>query len=92
MTKKRIDLKMLISETFEIDIGKINIDSSAENIDKWDSLSHVRLIVKLEEYLPVKLDAKTASRIITVRKILKLLNDYNIFPKSNEFLEVFKDL
>ena len=42
-------VKKVISEVFNIDIELINNESSPDNIESWDSLKHMNLIVALEE-------------------------------------------
>ena len=38
-----------MSKVFKISLDSINEDSSPDNIESWDSLNHMNLIVVLEE-------------------------------------------
>ncbi len=47
-------VKKVISEVFNIDIELINNESSPDNIESWDSLKHMNLIVALEEEFEIE--------------------------------------
>jgi acyl carrier protein len=81
---KTLDLKQILSETFKIKKEDITIDTDVNNTRKWDSLAHVNLIVNLEEKLNIKLDAKTASRLISVKEIVRLIKKYGFSPVSDD--------
>ena len=42
-------IKNVMSAIFNVDINDINEESSPDNIDNWDSMAHMNLIVGLEE-------------------------------------------
>ena len=42
-------LKKLMADLFEIKEDEITDESSMDNIENWDSLSHLRLIASIEE-------------------------------------------
>ena len=46
-------MKTIINETFDIDFD-IQAQTSAEDIDEWDSISHIELITKMEEHFGVR--------------------------------------
>ena len=46
-------MKTIINETFDIDFD-IQAQTSAEDIDEWDSISHSELITKMEENFGVR--------------------------------------
>ena len=45
--KKKI--KETIANILELDIDRLNDESSPETIEKWDSLKHMNIIIALEE-------------------------------------------
>jgi acyl carrier protein len=47
-------VKKVICEVFNIDIELINNESSPDNIENWDSLKHMNLIVALEEEFEIE--------------------------------------
>ena len=46
-------MKSIINETFDIDFD-VEMQTSAEDIDEWDSISHIELITKMEEHFGVR--------------------------------------
>ena len=42
-------IKLIMSKVFKISLDSIKEDSSPDNIESWDSLNHMNLIVVLEE-------------------------------------------
>lgn len=57
--KKEEILKQLTNifrEAFKNDTLKIQLSNTANDIENWDSLSHVILISKIEEHFKIKFD------------------------------------
>ena len=44
----KAELIILIEEAIEVDSGTINVDSTSENIDEWDSLGHLNFLIALD--------------------------------------------
>lgn len=65
-------LKRVISNVLGVSIEEINDDSSPNSLDKWDSLSHVRLVMAIEEEFRVKLTPKD-----TAYHVAHLCADYS---------------
>ena len=51
----------VIAETFGVDAGGIGRDTTADDVDGWDSLAHTILMMRLERALGLKIDEATAS-------------------------------
>ena len=49
-------IKKVMSDVFNIDVSLINNESSPDNIENWDSLKHMNLIVALEEEFEIEFD------------------------------------
>lgn len=64
----------LLEDMFELEEGDLNADMSLEDIDEYDSMSKLSLIVLMEDEFGVKLDAATIKGFETVGDILKLMN------------------
>ena len=47
-------IKNIMAAVFEISVDEINDESSPDNIESWDSLKHMNLIVALEEEFGVQ--------------------------------------
>jgi acyl carrier protein len=47
-------VKSTMADVFDIDDTGITLDTSAKDIEEWDSLSHIRLIVAVERKFKIK--------------------------------------
>jgi acyl carrier protein len=48
-------IRAIMSDVFDIDVDEpITADTTANDIEEWDSLSHIRLIVAIERRFKVK--------------------------------------
>jgi acyl carrier protein len=48
-------LKDIFAIIFEVDVSAINNDSSPDNIESWDSMNHMNLILAIEEEFQLKI-------------------------------------
>jgi len=63
-------LFIIMSEVFGVDVDKISVDSSSENIKNWDSLKHMNLIITLEEEFNITFEEDDIPEMQNVKKIL----------------------
>ena len=68
----------IISETLKEPVSKISIKSKSCDFVKWDSLSQVTMMIKLEKFFKKKINTSRISELDSVKKIV----DY--FEKSNK--------
>ena len=66
-------LKQVVSDILEVDIDDINENSSPDNIEKWDSLSHIRLVMAIEVEFNVKLTPDDMMDMLSVKLIKMIL-------------------
>ena len=64
-----IILKKIISENTDINPDDINIDSCAKDFVRWDSISHVKIMVAIEKKFKKKINTSKMSELDSVRKI-----------------------
>ena len=68
-------LKQVISNVLGVPIDKINDNSSPDSIDKWDSLSHLNLVMAIEAEFGVTLTPEDAMDMLSVKLIRMILVD-----------------
>ena len=68
-------LKQVVSDILEVDIDDINENSSPDNIEKWDSLSHIRLVMAIEVEFNVKLTPDDMMDMLSVKLIKMILTE-----------------
>ncbi len=66
-------IKKIISETIQEPESKINIDSKSCDFPKWDSLSQVTMMIKIEKLIKKKINTSKISELNSVKKIIKYL-------------------
>ena len=68
-------LEQVFREVFDDETIVITDDTSAEDIDAWDSLTHVELIVAVEEEFEMKLSAREIVRLKNVGEFISLIHE-----------------
>jgi acyl carrier protein len=70
-----IKLKEVISNVLGVPIDAINDNSSPDSIDKWDSLSHLNLVMAIEVEFDVELTPEDSMDMLSVKLIRMILSD-----------------
>lgn len=68
-------IKKILSIVFEIDESQISDLSSPENVENWDSLGHLNLIVALEDEFEVKFTDDEISEMLNFKLIEVILKE-----------------
>jgi acyl carrier protein len=68
-------IKQVMSAVFEIPIESINNDASSDNIENWDSLRHLNLILALEEEFGVSIPDEEVGNLVNYKLIELVIND-----------------
>ena len=68
-------IKNVMSAIFNIDVNEINQDSSPDNIDNWDSMAHMNLIVGLEEEFNLEFDETEVSEMMNLKLICLIVSE-----------------
>jgi acyl carrier protein len=67
------ELISIMSEVFETNLKEFDGDIKQENIENWDSLSHLTLVVELEEFFSVSFEPDEISEMNSIQKIQNIL-------------------
>jgi acyl carrier protein len=70
-----MQLKNVISNVLGASIDEIDDNSSPDSLDKWDSLSHLNLVMAIEAEFEVELTPEDAMDMISVKLIRMILED-----------------
>ena len=68
-------IKEVMSVVFEIPLESISDDSSYDNIENWDSLRHLNLILALEEEFGVSIPDEEVGNLVNYKLIELVIND-----------------
>lgn len=75
MSKKLYDI---VSKVFNVNLDRINDDSSPENLEEWDSFNFYVLLDEIENEFNVKFDLDETLEIKKIGDIKKLFVKYGI--------------
>lgn len=64
----------IMSEVFELDVVDFPTEINQDNIDNWDSMRHLNLIVELEDVFDKSFEPEEIAEMLTLDKILYYLN------------------
>jgi acyl carrier protein len=67
-------IKKVMSNVLNVDVSLINNESSPDNIENWDSLKHMNLIIALEEEFEIEFDDDEIVDSMSYATILNILN------------------
>ncbi len=71
-------LKTIMAEILSLAPDEITEESSMENIENWDSLSHLHLISKLEETFKIKIEPEEILNLTSFSAIKILLQKKDV--------------
>jgi len=63
----------IMSKVMDVPVNEINLSTSPENLEKWDSFQHMNLILALEEELNVKFSDDEIVHMASVKAIVDSL-------------------
>lgn len=70
-------VREILAQTFRVKLDDITEDTTIENIDTWDSLTHMELVANLEEGLGIEFDGDEIADMLSVKSIEKIVSEKN---------------
>ena len=71
------DLFKIIAKVFGLMDNSINMSTSKENLENWDSLNHILLIVEIEKKFDIKFKVGEIGELNSVKKIFERILYYS---------------
>jgi len=73
----RIELKIqeLMGTVFESPVDGITFESSQDNLDNWDSLKHLDLVISIEEEFDVEFPIEEIGNLVSFKLISVILKE-----------------
>lgn len=68
-----------VSLVMEVPLEKLNKESSPDNVENWDSLKHMNLILALEEEFDVTFSDEEIVELLSVEIIVEVLKEKGRF-------------
>ena len=71
----QFDGKKILADVLNIDISQILDNVKIGELEEWDSLGHMRLVLKIEKYLNRSITTEEIMDIIDIKSIESILNN-----------------
>lgn len=71
-------VKNIIATTFNIDENKITSKTSSDEVEEWDSLGHIRLILQLESEFNIKFNSTIIPKLTSIQAIISEMNKISL--------------
>lgn len=70
MSDQRLDeIRQLVADTFGLELASVTEETGPENVESWDSMSHLNLMLGLESQFGISIDPEEIPTLVTVRAI-----------------------
>ncbi len=63
----------VIATSFNLDESKIKLSDTKKDIESWDSIGHLHLIMNIESEFGIKLNTEDVIKIDSVEKCIKVV-------------------
>lgn len=67
-------IQQVMAEIFEVPAESITKDSNQDNIEGWDSLHHIKMIVALERKFDITIPDEEVTNMISYKFIEQVIN------------------
>jgi len=67
-------VRLAMEDVFDLDNLTIGPQTKADDIEEWDSLSHIRLIVAIERRMKIRFRNAELERLTNVGDLVKLID------------------
>ena len=71
-------LHQIVSEVFNVELNKINDNTSTENLEEWDSFNFYVLLDEIENEFHMKLDLDETLEIKKIGDFKKILEKHGV--------------
>lgn len=68
-----LNLKQVLAEIFELDPSTIDGTTSIENVERWDSLQHISMIVSVEQEFGVRFSEEEMAELVSYERLRSAL-------------------
>ena len=69
MENQKVKILQVMSNVFEVELASLSEDSSIDNIENWDSIRHLNLILALEEEFNITIPDEEVGDLVNYRLI-----------------------
>ena len=66
-------VRNIVAEVSEVEVARISLQSSPDNLEEWDSLAQVNIVLSLEQEFGHQFSPEQIESMVSVEKILAVL-------------------
>ncbi|QUY43026.1 acyl carrier protein [Acaryochloris marina] len=74
-TTTQVRVIQVISTILNVPTDKLNIDSSPESVEQWESMKHINLVLAIEEEFDVQFDDEQIAELQSVKSIIEAVEN-----------------
>ncbi len=78
MSENDKKLKQVLADVFDVEVNTITDEASQDNIESWDSLNHLKLVLALESAFDVSFSEEQSVEILSLGLIKEVLKEHNV--------------
>ena len=68
-------IKEIMSEVFQVPVEDIRPDTSPEEVENWDSLTHLNMVLALEEEFSIRFESEQVVEMLSFELICRMVNE-----------------
>ena len=72
------DFISFVSEIFEVDKDEITDDKTPDDLENWNSVSHMDLMARFEETFSIELDVEDITEMDSIGAMKEILKQYGV--------------
>jgi acyl carrier protein len=72
------ELKQILSDTLGVAEKRITEESSVENMENWDSLAHLNIVMSLEQHFGISISPVEAVEMTNLKSMRQVLRNRGI--------------
>ena len=70
------EARQLLAAAFEVAADQVPQDAALDSYDRWDSLGHVQILLRIEQTLGRPLEAEEALAVVDLASVQSLLDSF----------------
>ncbi len=78
VSTNEVRLKRVLSDIFGVPSEKIGDEASVDDIETWDSLNHMKLVIALESEFSISFSEEQTVEIINLPLIKAVLSEHGV--------------
>ena len=68
-------VRQIVADVFNLPLDQVHVDSSPDNIETWDSLQHLNVVLALEQEFGTQFTPEEIEQLLSVELIVALMEE-----------------